>query len=451
MALTFRRIWDSPTLMTWASFGTNAARFVVVLPLLLNQFTAEDVAVWYLIGAIMQIQSFLDFGFSATGARYFAYAMGGAESLSKPGVGSGKPNHGLMAAVYRALRMVYLPLGILTGLVLAGAGTWMLARPVAASTDPSAAWNAWAIMLIGSTIVFTNLVYSAYLQGTNRVALLRRWETLTNLGSGATMVLAVLYGGGLVALAIAVQAWSVALIFRDAWLAHRTEPETFVRLRQLRRGAGVLGEIWRSAWRSGVGVLLNTGVVRISAGLLAQFVAPATLAAYLLAFNVLDRINQFSMAPFYSKLPTLASLYSQGRWSELRRLAQRGMVITMVVFIGLGTAGAFVLKYLISAMDSDTPFIGLGFWGMMLTALVVHRFGAMTLQLYTLSNHVVWHIIDGIAGAIFLITWLSLVAKFGVYAIPVGLLVAYAGFYTLYSTKRARPFFRNLPKAGEGS
>ncbi len=438
MALTPRRIWDSPTMMTWAAQAAGAARFFLVLPFLLRSFTAPDVAVWYLMGTLSQVLLFFDLGFSSTGSRFFAYAMGGATSLRDPKGGDGKPNHQLMARVYRSLRVMYPLLALGALLAIGAVGTWMLRRPIGLSPDPAAAWWAWGVTLAGSTFTFANLVYPAYLTGTNRVALAKRWEAIGHTLSAVLMLTVLGLGGGLLQLAVAAQLFGVLVVFRDAWLAHRTEPATFAALRGLPGRVPELADIWRSAWRSGVGVILNAGTVRLSAGIVAQVVAPATLAAYLLAFNVLDRINQVSMAPFYAKLPAMASLYSRQAWAELRAISGRAIRLTLALLAAFGVLGAAALMVLLRVLDSETPFIGLGFWSLLLAALLVHRYGAMQLQLYTLTNHVVWHVADGVAGALYALALAALLMPLDVLAVPAAMLIAYGGFYTLYSVRKQR-------------
>lgn len=428
-------------MMTWAALGTSSLRFLLVLPLVLSHFDAEDVAIWYLMATLMQVQYLFDLGFGFTTSRYFAYAMGGARDLRRPGEGDGRPNHELLGRLYATLRRVYLPLGATAGLLLGLLGTWMLRRPISLSATPDEAWFAWGIILVGSTLGFLGLAYTTYLQGTNRVALLRRWETGLNLGSILTSGAVLLAGGGLVALALSTQGWILAGVIVYGRLARQTERAAFAHATADRE---VLREIWRSAWRSGLGVLLNAGVVRLSAGVMAQFVAPGVLASYLVTFNVLDRLNQFAIAPFASKLPRLGALYSQGAATRLLTAASRSMAFTLSLF----TVGAIILGLLATPLlrlaGSNTPFIGLVFWLLLAFAMLVHRYGAMHLQIYTLSNHVVWHIADGISGAIYLGMLFILLPHYSVSAVPIAMLVAYAGFYAPYALAKSRVLKQEL-------
>lgn len=444
-----RRAWNSPTLTTWASLGTSLGRFVFVLPLVLTRFDSADVAIWYLMFTFTTFMGFLDFGFSATTSRYYSYAMGGATDLRRPREGAiGEPNHQLIGRLYLTLRAVFLPIGFGAAVLVGTVGTLLMAKPVAASPDPVSAWTAWGIVLFGSIVGFIGGMYSTYLQGTNQVALVRRWEAISSSGAIATNVLVLLLGGNLVHLALATLAWTLVNVLRNRWLVHRYAHEPLGRGPIFARDPAVIAAIWSSAWRSGLGVLLNAGIVRLSAGFLAQLANPVELAAYLIAFNFLDRLNQFAQAPFYSRLPALAAAYSQGDREAVTDSSRRGMLLTIGTFVAGVVVIGFAAQVMLDAIGSSTPFIGLKFWFLMAAGLLIHRFGAMQLQLQTLTNKVVWHVADGVSGVLFLVAWLGLFSWIGLYAIPVALILAYGGFYTPYAMAKARTMWetRHVPE-----
>ena len=56
----------------------------------------------------------------------------------------------------------------------------------------------------------------------------------------------------------------------------------------------------------------------------------------------------------------------------------------------------------------------------------------MHLQLYSVTNHIVWHIANGVSGLLMIGLSLVLFPALGLLALPLGMLVAYAGFYCIY-------------------
>jgi hypothetical protein len=70
-------------------------------------------------------------------------------------------------------------------------------------------------------------------------------------------------------------------------------------------------------------------------------------------------------------------------------------------------------------------------------AALTERFGAMHLQVYSTTNHIIWHWLNGITGLLWLGLMLALVPWIGLYAYPTGMLIAYIVFYSRVSMRRS--------------
>ena len=57
----------------------------------------------------------------------------------------------------------------------------------------------------------------------------------------------------------------------------------------------------------------------------------------------------------------------------------------------------------------------------------------MHIQLYSTTNHIIWHIANGVSGIIYIIVAFVLYPYIGVFAFPVGMIAGYIGFYAWYS------------------
>ena len=90
---------------------------------------------------------------------------------------------------------------------------------------------------------------------------------------------------------------------------------------------------------------------------------------------------------------------------------------------------------LLKAIKSDIQFVSPEMWALLGVAFFVHRFGAMHIQVYLSTNHVISHIADGISGLIYILASLILINYIGIYAVPVGMLAGYLGFYAWYAAK----------------
>jgi hypothetical protein len=139
------------------------------------------------------------------------------------------------------------------------------------------------------------------------------------------------------------------------------------------------------------------------------------------------------MAPFYSKLPLIASLRVKNDIENLKGVVKRGMFLSHLVyvlgFIFVGLFSGFLLKLI----GSNVIFVSDFMWSLLGVAFFIHRFGAMHIQVYMSTNHIISHIADGVSGIIYIIVSLVLLKYLGLYAIPVGMICGYLGFYAWYA------------------
>lgn len=434
------RVWNSPTLMTYGSFIAKSLSLVVVLPFLLTQLTTEEIYLWYLFSAIAGFQLLIDLGFSPTFSRVIAYAMGGTDvhTLGCPrGDAQGRPDWHALERICSTMSYVYMRLGAAWFVLLLSIGTLAVIKPIAVMEDGHAAWLAWIIVLISSTFNFLGITYSSYLQGVNKIAVLRRWEIITSIGSTVTSVLVLMYGGDLLDLVIAYQGWLVVNVIRNRWLSRNVLGGRMKTFHGAARDEAVLNAVWPCTWRTGVGVFASYGIVQASSIIYAQIATPAAAASYFLALRLIQAVSQFSQAPFYSKLPTLARMYSEGRHTDLIRVAKKGMslaYLTFVVgFVALGVFGTPILEYI----GSNVAFPDFLLWTLVGIAYYIERFGAMHINLYSTTNNIINHVANGGAGIIYIIVGLVGFDYMGIYAFPVAMIAGNAGFYAWYAASHS--------------
>lgn len=438
----FYRFSDSPTLMTWGSFVTRSLSLILVLPLLLTRLSTAEILLWYIFSTIIGLQMLADVGFSPTFSRVIAYAMGGASAAElqhfrsiKQVINQVHPNWQTIEQICSTMRLVYLRLTGISIFLLATLGTLAIVKPISATANLTSAWIAWGVILLASTVSLLGNTYSSYLQGINQIALLRRWEILTSLGAIATSIVILLLGGRLLALVIANQGWLVLNILRNRWLCQLVEEGRFQKFTIQKINQTIFDAVWPSAWRSGIGVFMSYGLVQLSGIFYAQVGSVSGVASYLLALRLIQVVSQFCQAPFYSKLPLLARLRCEGKLEQQLSVAKRGMVLSywtyVVGFIGLGIFTTPLLRLI----GSNTEFVSPLLWGCMGLSIFAERYGAMHIQLYSTTNHIIWHTANGVAGIIYLAVSLTLFHQIGVYAFPLGTLAGCLGFYCWYSAK----------------
>lgn len=440
-----RRLWHSPTATTWGSLLVRLGSMVVVLPLVLVRLSPAEVALWQLFTTLFLLALMLDFGLAPTFARMLSFARGGASladmhnMAQRSAVVPRQADPAVLVALLSALRWLYPRMALGAVLLIGLLGTAGLLRPVAQTADAQTAWLAWTVVLASTGVGLWGGVYTAALQGMDRIAPMRRWEVATGLAQIASSTAVLALGGGLLALVVASQAWVVVGALRNRWLLARSFPALFAVAPA--RQTEVLRLLWAPAWRSGLGVLMSHGLIQASGLVYSQLAPAAEVAAYLLALRLVMVISQFCQAPFYSKLPRLAELHAAGQRSEQLALAQRGMRLAYWVYAVGVLAVAFAFAPALQAIGSRTSFVSSDVWILLSLSFLAERFGAMHLQLYSLTNHIVWHIANGVTGLGMIILAILLYPKFSVLAFPLGMLIAYSLFYCVYAIRHSSRTF----------
>jgi hypothetical protein len=437
-----KKVWNSPTLMTWMSYSTKALTLFGVLPLVLKQFSSGDIVLWYLFSTIISLQNIADFGFRQTFSRIISYAFSGArdiniiDSQSNNKAAERGPNKFLLNSIVSTMKTIYVWLTFIVFIIMATLGTWSMIKPVSEGSNPIQAWWSWGVVLAISCISFYGKLYMNFLEGLYKIALVRRIETLTSIGSIITSILILYLSPSLINLVLVNQFWVLIVTIRD-WYLCKTVDKNFYKevSKKLPFDKAIFDKIWQPAWRSGLSGLMSVGLTNLTGLIYAQIGSTGAVGSYLLALRIINQIKEVSMAPFYSKIPLLAMLRVKNDTLGLVNVVKRGMFLSHMVFvIGFIFVGLFS-NTLIHLIHSNVEFVNQPMWILLGFAFFVHRFGAMHIQVYMSTNHIVSHIADGISGILYIISGLILINYIGVYAIPISMLIGYLGFYAWYAAK----------------
>ena len=440
----------------------RSLNLLLVSCLVLPRFSEEETALWYMFATLISLQNLADFGFNPTMVRLVAYAMGGAESLAEAGVGGKlpsklEPNWSLLARLASAMRWLYARLGLGLAALFALGGTLALLRRVGALAHPSIrtlahsgihtsvthAWIAWGCIIFTTWISFTSNAYAAFLQGTNHVALVRRWESIFGLGSIVGSALAIWLTRSLLGLVLANQFWFILGAIRNRWLGTHVLDERFRDFPKPAFDAEIMRIAWPAAWRSGVGTLAY-GTFRAADLVAGQNRDSSAVAAYLMVRQLANTINAASQAPFYSRIPVYAKLWAQQKKEELTGMAGRNIAFSLWAFVLPFVAGAWMLPWGMKLIHSRTAFAGPEMWFAIGLALWFERYGGMHLQLVSASHRVVAHVAQMVTAVEFVVLAAIGYHWLGLLALPVAMLVGNAGFLAGYARWKSGELF-HLP------
>ena len=429
--------------MTWFSFTSRSLGIIAILPLLLTKLDTAEIALWYLFATIITMQQLADLGFSQTFARTISYAFGGAEiselgdqrNVSENIVRS--PNWETLGKVWGTMRFIYFRISFLAFGLLSILGTLSLIHSISLTTNLYSSWLSWLIIVLTSIYILKGNMYSAYLQGLNKIAVLRRWEGIFNIVGLGFSYIVLYFNGGLLWLVFINQTFKLGNVQFNKYLSKRIENKVLFKFYKRPYNAEVFKIIWPSTWRSGLGLISAQGPIQFSGLIFAQMGSSAAVASFLFSLRILRMLSNFSQAPFYSKIPKLTILRMQGKEEEQIITAKKGMRLSYLVYVMGWSIIAIVTEPTLKFMHSNIAFVSAGLWVMLGLGMFLERYGAMHIQLYSTTNHIVWHIANGITGALFISFVFIFIGKFNVYSFPMAMILSYLLFYCWYSAKKS--------------
>lgn len=442
------KIWESPTFTTWGSFLSKSLYAVLLLPVITTVLSPEDITIWLLFNILIGLQNLGDLGFGVTFIRVMSYAMGGASDISgfgKDGRGTRTdgPNYDLLERSDSATRYLLFYTSLVFIILIAISGYFTLKKPISFTIEQNNAWIAFGLILVTTFVRFNGNRYSIFLQGVNHVAMLRRWEAIISVLSVFSGFFVALYTRSLLWLIVNQQVWAIVQMLFNRYLCRYILEGRFRRFNQKGLDKELVKSIWPAAWKSWTGVLMSYGVVQASGLVVAQIGTTASVSAYLFSLKILDIIKNFGNAPFYSKIPLYNRLFAEGNRNGLMARIENGMRFSLLTFsvtaIIVGIAGQPLLKLI----GSNVSLVSEWIWIAMIFAYFFDRYGALHLQLYSITNDIVWHIANGVSGLIFITFsfFFTAVAGLGVISFPLAMIISSLSFFVWYTARKSYKYF----------
>ena len=441
-----QKIWSSDTLMTIFSFVVRTGNFIFLLPLILKLDQAEQSVYWqfqFIYGFIYILVAELGLNF----IRSLAFVQGGAKEedlfdlRKKTGVNSSDKILELSQRVIGTIHKVGIFSAGVIFILLITLGSMALIQPISLISDQSSIWIAWLYFVAITSLVTFGGNYAHYIQGLGYVAIYRRWEAFVNIISIFAGIIALTKGYGLLGLIFFQQTvFALGLIGRR-YLALNLLSKQKLKIKYSSFDYNIFLIIWSKTWRTTCGVIMHSGIFRLTPVFFAQLSSDAMLmASFGLTFKLMTTIVDLSKAPFYSKLPKLAKKFFSDFENAYLLIKNRFFLSLLLFSITVILIGAFGSKILL-LLDSKTELCSELFWVCLGIGFFVERYSAMHLNIYTLSNHIIWHKMYFISGVLYII-FMSLFVNFlpesnKLYAFPISLFLSELFFSTWYSAKHS--------------
>lgn len=432
--------FESPTFTTWAAHSAKATQHVVALALAYVYLPVEYITIWLIFQTLISLQVLADIGLTPTFTRALSISLSGQDNTDRENQPSMiffgiRSSINFTRDISFVMRNIYLRLSLWSFLGFSVLGTLVLYKPISALDESYITWIAWAILLTSLIITFYGNCYVSYLQASEKIPTLQKWRIICSIGAATSIAAALIIGAGLLGAVISQQFWSLVQFFFNRKNSLRNGYSPSIKISN-NSSLKIRQYIWPATIRSGIGILLGYCVVQISGLIYTQVSTPAESAKYLLILRLLSYLSQYSQAPFYTKLPKLSKLYATNNLLLLRKLAFRGIIFSVSIYL-LGATSISTGIYLYSDLfNIGTELPDIDIWLAFTVGGLVERYGSMHIQLYSLSNHIIWHIANGISGIIFILLSILLVPSLSLKGFALAYLLSNTT-YALYATKHS--------------
>lgn len=310
---------------------------LLLLPFIVTRLPTAQVGIWYVFVTVQGLAALADFGFQPTIARSFAAAYAGADRLHKEGLAGtagSEPNLSLVNRILRTSRGLYLALAAVILLLLLTLGTWYITHIASREIDNiQHVQIAWVVFATGTAFNLYLLWVSPFLLGANRATHNYLFLIASRGGFAILGVIALLAGGGLIALALmnlaggligrAVAAWSMRPMMRQL----RDAPPDHG------PSVSVLSEIGPNAARMGLVALGGFLINRFNVLIISSYAGLATSASYAISLQLLSALTAAALLPSQIALPRMVSLRVRHEVADLRRLFIRRHVFLLLLFV----------------------------------------------------------------------------------------------------------------------
>lgn len=396
------------TLALMASNVLRPGAYLLPAPAIAWASGADALLVWMLFISVLSTQNLLMFGLP----QVFIRAIASAQTLAQgehEGVAYEAHNGFQFTDRLSALRevqqvqtLLFSVFSLLIATVFAFAWGLSLAGPATAGGIMLDAALAWGVITVLTPLrVEINRILTL-LHGLQDILKPRIWDAALWAVAGLFGVIAALATGSLLATSFcffvpliaeyAILRWHLGRSFQKYNLPKAPRLWQWRALPSCTR----LRVYWAPTWRSGVGLVLNSGG-RIWVGILfASQVDPVTGAAFLFAQNLYGLVMMLGSAPLSASLPKMAAAYQVGDRTLQISLALQS-ARTALWLTALSCLAILALFTLLAFLLPSDKLVDPLVWVLFSGALLAQRLGAAHLQHYSVTNKIIWHWVDGAA------------------------------------------------------
>lgn len=317
----------------WSYLGyvLKVCSSIILLPLVLQKLTTDELGVWYVflsIGALIQL---LDLGFTPTIMRNISYAFAGATRLQRKGIDEqqfiqGEPNYGLIYKLISISTKIYFYISIVALLLLITIGTYYIAY-ITKKIENINIIIAWLIYSIG---IFLNLYYSYWIPvliGIGKIKESQKATVVSQLVYLFIGFIGIMQSFGLIAISLAFAISGLVLREVSKYYFKGSIPDKLDIKNSKEEDKELFSIVWYTASKMGMVFVGSFLIVQANTLICASYFDLRTTAQYGLTLQLFSVVATFSSIMFRSYLPII----NEARIKKSQQLLKKYLSLTVVL------------------------------------------------------------------------------------------------------------------------
>ncbi len=309
---------------------------IVLLPLVVRNFTQQDLGFWYILSAASGFSMLIDLGFSVTTMRSVASLWAGAPKLISVGQvsGSGVPNRRGIAHLYGATGYIYSWLAVFVVALYLGAVLY------------SSSWSVLSVRndylmagicgCVSSVFIVRDAHLSAYLSGVGQMALANKIIAACQLVYLGAAVLILCSHGGLFLLSAANMGHSILRYYFTKKYVTRIIDGVSADDDSYWATKNILFVLWPMAWRYGLAALGAYFIVNANILIIGRSLGLIEVSSYGLSSQIIGVIASMASVFVNAKLPAIITYGINGDTSAFRGNFYKSYYRGVVSYILIG-------------------------------------------------------------------------------------------------------------------
>ncbi len=398
----FKKMINSPILMSWSAQFTRFGSVVFVTPLILAHYDSIEQSFWYLIGTVIGFAMLADSGFGSALVRAVAYYRAGETKLprnkeeydNRVAPLNSEPNYEKLRDLLSTTGSIYY---ILAGIsvVLLLAGTFLFHNVFTLSGNRMDFWIAYFLLIPLCYQMILTIRWSSFMAGLNFVAQESRVGALLEMIKITAFIVLLSFRLSPMYLVMTMILTSTGRYIYDRTYITRWFRTHDLEIRKYRFfDKEIFRSLWAQTWRL-AGIFWGNYMVEFgNSFLMAQVHDARLMASYLFTANILTWIKNFSRTPLFANIQNVYKLSAEKNFKEMKVKASMfiflGAAIMLSSSLFLGLAGNPIINFLDShhIMTTQTRFVGVFLFFIMVFSQFFDMHSEFHAGIYTSTNHI---------------------------------------------------------------